>query len=124
MFKGTKTILWLATLTLAGFGASGWASALWDVSVPHAIGLALVAAIAPLAAAALTSVAVRGAGIASWIAIVIFASMHAGSNANAFWVFEALATKEANVEAAQTHTQAKAARDAAFNALTTLLSDC
>ncbi|MGE6697460.1 hypothetical protein ACQKH5_07205 [Hyphomonas sp. NPDC076900] len=123
-FVGARLALWLATVTLAVFGAVGWGLALWEVSPPLAILGGLVALVAPLVAAALAGPATHGAGFTAWLCILIFTAMDAGSNANAAWQFDAAANREVNSAAISSHAdavaKAKAARDAAQAALLAL----
>lgn len=123
-FVGARSALWLATATLAVFGAVGWGLALWEVSQPLAILGGLVALVAPLVAASLTGPAAYGAGLSAWLCILIFTAMDAGSNANGGWQFDERANSARNAAAmshfAAEYATAKAARDAAQAALLAL----
>lgn len=116
-FVGARLALWIATITLAVFGAVGWGLALWEVSPPLALMGGLVALVAPLVAASLAGPATHGAGFTAWVCILIFTAMDAGSNANAAWQFDAAANRDVNSAAISSHAdeiaKAQAARDAA-----------
>jgi hypothetical protein len=99
MFLGTKTALWAATGILAVFGGVGWALALWDKSVPLACMVAVVAAVAPIVAAAMTGPAIRGGGLFAWSCVLIFVLMDGGSNTNAGWQADAFAMSGINTPA-------------------------
>jgi hypothetical protein len=96
MFHGTKAVLWSATGILAVFGGVGWALALWDKSVPLACMVAVVAAVAPIVAAAMTGPAIRGGGLFAWACVLIFVMMDGGSNTNAGWQADAVAMSAIN----------------------------
>lgn len=99
MFTRTKAVLWSATAILAAFGAVGWALALWDKSPGLAVMVALVAAVAPVVAAAMTGPAVRGGGVLAWACVVIFVLMDGGSNTNAGWQADTFAMSAINAPA-------------------------
>lgn len=99
MFTRTKAVLWSATAILATFGAVGWALALWDKSPGLAVMVALVAAVAPVVAAAMTGPAVRGGGAMAWACVVIFVLMDGGSNTNAGWQADTFAMSAINAPA-------------------------
>lgn len=137
-FVGAIVVLWLASVVLAVYGATGWIVSMWSISQPLAIMLALAFGTAPLVAAAMTEPAIRGGGLAAWAAVLVFCGMDAAGNTHAFWTFESVAKAEENKAAAQAHalelvayeadrkaaTDTRNAANAALLAIPTATSAC
>lgn len=88
------------------YGGVGWLVTLWHQSPGLAVLMALAFGFSPFAAAALTGPALRGGGIAAWVALSVFMLMDAAGNANAFFEFEKVATMDQNHTATVAHTTA------------------